>query len=638
MPNKPDKVVVIGLDCAIPHLIRKHIDEGHLPTFKRLINEGVIADNCLVPFPTVTPPNWATIATGAWAGTHGITDFHVHEPGTPLDNLNIKEAFCSDRIKAETLWDVADRIGKKCIVVNYPGSWPMKMKHGIMVGGEGLSIGEYRDGFWGLDKRWILSGAELVTTGFYPLAARSEFQPASDWINCPASEEKLLEIEFDLKFPLSRYKPARTTWYVLAHSTGEGYDRVTLSPTRDFSDAFCTLAEGQWSPKIFTTIHMEDGTTADVFFRCKLLELSDDADDFRLYIGDLCQTTGWSDPPEAAKEIVSEEGTFGHGGGIYGYTTGWFGLDTFAEINNQHDKWLGDVVCLLLKNHQWDLLYMHSHPPDWAYHAIITDMDSKTCPDEEKRRKAWECHLKIYQSQDRMLAEILEYVPEEALVIVVSDHGATPDGPPLNPYDALVPAGLCAKPEPVDMELSGYAKKALEGASYSMRPDPKKSKAIPQRQIYVYVNLKGRDPEGIVDPAEYESVQQEIIDALYTYVDPKTGKRPVALALSKRDARILGLYGEHIGDVIYALYPWFGSQHGSILPTAEHGVGSLKGLCVMNGPGIKKGLRLDRTMWLTDLVPTICYLMNLPLPAQAEGAVIYQVFEDPNFRFREETG
>lgn len=61
----------------------------------------------------------------------------------------------------------------------------------------------------------------------------------------------------------------------------------------------------------------------------------------------------------------------------------------------------------------------------------------------------------------------------------------------------------------------------------------------------------------------------------------------------------------------------------------------MKGLLTMSGPGMKKGHRLQRTVWLTDLVPTICYLMNLPLPEQAEGAVIYQAFEAPNFRLKE---
>jgi hypothetical protein len=101
MAKKPEKVAMIGLDCALPHLIEQHIKEGHLPTFKKLIENGVIADNCLVPFPTITPPNWVPIGTGAWAGTHSVTDFHVHEPGTPLDNMNVRAAFSSERVTAD---------------------------------------------------------------------------------------------------------------------------------------------------------------------------------------------------------------------------------------------------------------------------------------------------------------------------------------------------------------------------------------------------------------------------------------------------------------------------------------------------------------------------------------------------------
>jgi predicted AlkP superfamily phosphohydrolase/phosphomutase len=166
-------------------------------------------------------------------------------------------------------------------------------------------------------------------------------------------------------------------------------------------------------------------------------------------------------------------------------------------------------------------------------------------------------------------------------------------------------------------------------------PDITRSKAFPQRTIYVYVNLKGRDPGGIVEPADYEKVQQQVIDALYAYVDPTTGKRPVSLALSRRDARILGLYGEHVGDVVYAIYPEYGGQHGPHLPTTEWGIGKLKALEAYYGPGIKKGLSLERTCGLTDVVPTVCYMMDWPVPAQVEGAVLYQVLNDPDFKAKE---
>ena len=69
------------------------------------------------------------------------------------------------------------------------------------------------------------------------------------------------------------------------------------------------------------------------------------------------------------------------------------------------------------------------------------------------------------------------------------------------------------------------------------------------------------------------------------------------------------------------------------------------GKCFINITGVKKrkpksektkkGVRVERNAWLTDMVPTICYLMNWPVPEHAEGAVLYQIFEDPNFRLAE---
>jgi predicted AlkP superfamily phosphohydrolase/phosphomutase len=638
MANVPKKAAIIGLDCALPHLIEKHIKEGHLPTFKRLIESGVIADNCLVPYPTVTPPNWASIATGAWPGTHGITDFHYHKPGTTPIGMNCVQAFDSNLCEAEFLWDTADKAGKKCIVFNYPGSWPSKMKNGIMVGGRGLALGEQRDGMPAMFSRARLSNDILITTGFYPRAVKGKFAESKGWKGLPKMEKEPLELEAKMEFRDAEVQPAPTTWYVLARQSAEkGYDRVTLSATRNFKDVFCTLAVGEWSPVINIKLKMSDGKEELGFFRCKLIELSDDAEDFRLYISSIGPTAGFSDPPEIMAELVSAEGINGNTGGILGYALEWYDLNTFVEINELQTQYLADCAVSLLTRHEWDLFFMHAHSPDWAYHMILTEMDAGLTRDPDKVKAAWDAHLRIYQAQDKMLEQILNVCDRETLIVTVSDHGAVPDGPAIDPYKMLGPSGLAVLAEKQldrgDLpQLKGRAQGLIEELKIAFQqPDIHKSKCFPQRAIYVYINLKGRDPEGIVEPGDYKAVQQQIIDALLTYVDKATGKRPISLALSKQDARVLGLYGDHIGDVVYAVYPWFTGQHANILPGAEWGVGSLKALLTFTGPGIKKGHRLERTCNLIDIVPTICYLMDLPMPPNVDGGVIYQVFKNPNF-------
>jgi len=115
-------------------------------------------------------------------------------------------------------------------------------------------------------------------------------------------------------------------------------------------------------------------------------------------------------------------------------------------------------------------------------------------------------------------------------------------------------------------------------------------------------------------------------------VDPHTGLHPINLALRKADMRYIGLYGDptarKVGDVVFAVREPFGGNHGAQLSTAAWGLGSNASLCMLRGPGIRRGVRLERTVWLTDITPTICHMLGVPVPRDAQGAVIYQAFED----------
>jgi len=534
------------------------------------------------------------------------------------------------------------------------------MKNGIMVGGAGLTVNEYRNGHTGLESHLTLGNDQVVTTGYYPNGTRVEFKDAEGWKNLPAGSEEPLAAKFNVRFIDSSEQIAPLSWHVLVtQSAGNGYDRVTVSPTQDVKDAFFTLSKGEWSKKIYVKFKTQDGRAIEGSFKSKLLQLSDDAEDFLLLITLFGPTEGWSNPPEIARELTSKEGILTFTSGLLGYTMGVYEMDTYAEIAELHDLWLGDVATQLMTKYPWDLFCMHSHPIDWIYHSVLTEMDENTCTSKEKYKEAWDLHLRVHQSQDRMLAKIVEVAGEDTLFVLVSDHGAVADGSTFNPYIPLIKAGLCV----MEGQSDDTDTKALEaqteivhnlvkeilgnkgdrvgseiielGALTYFNPDIKRSKAFPQRTIYIYINLKGRDPGGIVDPADYEKVQRQIIDALYSYVDPATGVRPVSLALSKKDARILGLHGDHVGDVVYAIYPEFGGQHGPQLPTAEWGVGKLKSLQAFCGPGIKKGYKLERTSGLPDIVPTICYLMSWPVPAQTEGNILFQALENPNLASEE---
>jgi predicted AlkP superfamily phosphohydrolase/phosphomutase len=115
------KAVLIGLDSATRDLLRRFANEGRLPNLKGLMDRGVTTE-ALSSLPPATSTNWNTIATGAHAGTHGVVAMAIHKPGGRLDEM--ESAFFSHHCRAERIWEVAERVGKRPLLLKYTASWP----------------------------------------------------------------------------------------------------------------------------------------------------------------------------------------------------------------------------------------------------------------------------------------------------------------------------------------------------------------------------------------------------------------------------------------------------------------------------------------------------------------------------------
>ena len=117
------KVFVLGIDGMDPKITQKYLDEGIMPNLKKLLERGAARDNMamICGQPTVTPPMWTTLATGATPYTHGITAFcrqgdFVGEVCYNFDSRNCK---------AEPMWNVTAEAGLKTLVWHWAGSsWP----------------------------------------------------------------------------------------------------------------------------------------------------------------------------------------------------------------------------------------------------------------------------------------------------------------------------------------------------------------------------------------------------------------------------------------------------------------------------------------------------------------------------------
>jgi predicted AlkP superfamily phosphohydrolase/phosphomutase len=646
----PKKVVLIGIDSLMPAFVDKFVREGRLPNLKRLMEEGVYAEALPSP-PTLTSTNWTTIATGAEPTTHGVTDFLAHHSGEPLDKM--ADGFLSTYCQAEQIWVTAEKVGRQCIILDYPNSYPVNIKEGIHVGEHGLPSASLKQISFPTLYSTEEAGAPILRG--YPEVAKIDLQPATDnWTKPFESRKPLLEALVAIVPPVTPVvkiilgktpssQGVKNLHLLVVDSLGAGYDRVLLFERKDKSGLVADLKVGQWSEWIVTDFEV-DGESKEGAFRAKLLELSPTANLCKLYFSQVYPTQGWSYPEEVCQELVKHCGPFTpHAYHLFPVILGWIDKETYLEENDCQAKWFANASVYLLKNYDWDLFMLKWHSPDHVKHCYWGHIDPVSPGyDPAKAPEYWEVMARNYEMVDKMVGQIGEAVGEDAVVMVVSDHGHIAHVNSVYINNALAQAGLLT------------FKDDGSGVDWS------KTRAYAQRSMHVYVNLKGRDPQGIVQPgAEYEEVQDSIIAALLDLKDPSTGQHAINLALKNEDAAWLGLSGPRAGDVIYTMeagytsittssgdstvfekqargdYPAWGvaeSHHGQYLASVSFSIGSMKAILMAKGPGLKKGYRRARPISLRDVAPTISHLMGIPAPAQSEGAILMDILETDDLK------
>ena len=69
------KILVLGVDGMDPRFSKYMLDSGKMPNLQKIVARGSAREDLemMGAQPTVTPPGWTTLATGAYSYTHGIT-------------------------------------------------------------------------------------------------------------------------------------------------------------------------------------------------------------------------------------------------------------------------------------------------------------------------------------------------------------------------------------------------------------------------------------------------------------------------------------------------------------------------------------------------------------------------------------
>ena len=663
-----EKILILGVDGMDPRLTRKFIDAGLMPNTKQLLEKGSARADLMMlgGQPTVTPPMWTTLATGCSPMVHGITDFSRQCP-TDLDMMeyNLDSRNC----KAEPLWNVFAEAGKKTLVWHWPGSsWPPTSDNPNLSVVDGTQPGTVNMGTGQVESESLLvADVKTETVVFREKAACDSKIPcvitdlkadeessmvADMMLNVPVIHNVILteaddggnltKTPFDVAMsPIKAgqgwmYAPdgareftlllskglVRRVGLILPNEAGI-YDHIALYKSKKDAAPLVSLQKN-----VFTQEIVDDAVKGDKHYtvsrNMRVLELAEDGSHLKMWISaamDIAECSVWH-PQSLYQEVVK----------VAGYPiseSNLGGSDLQLARDCMHANWEAAAVWqakalnYLIAEKGYDIIFSHFHNIDAHGHMIwrfLKDKGDAVLPHETYLKLVED----VYTQTDRYIGQFLHLLEEDWTILVVSDHAQVSSeyGRPL-----ICSGAGCNVRIMQELGLT-YVKKDDNGNELK-EIDWARTKAVANRANHIYINLKGRDKHGIVEPEDKYAVEEEVMTKLYGYRHPVTGQRIIALALRNKDAVLLGLGGPECGDIVYFTAEGYNGDHSdSLSTTLGFADTSVSPIFIAAGRGIKQGFVTERYVRSTDLAPTVAFLGGVRMPAQCEGAPAYQIFTE----------
>jgi len=616
--TKYPELVVYALDGGSQRYILEQAAAGNLPGFKRALENGTALNDCRPPFPSITPTCWASFSTGTTPDVHGITDQDILFPGMPPDQLGT--GYSGHNLLAERFWEAAAKIGKKSLILNLPTSGP-----NIAPGVRCFCTTNRCDP----DQRTIPVPEDISDQLYVFNGDAVDFFPSDDGIPTPSGQWQpqitlkpsafhagkdgcvILEVEAknDRENP-SHIEPFN--WVLKRQEDGGIFIAFTQEALKA-GDGF-SLTPGKWSDSVRRSLRNDYGVS-DYVFRFKMIPggapgaFAGGA--FAVYITSAVDLKAVAAPPAFAGRLSGMKNI--PPDNLYGRFLVREGcLDTALECTAFDFGWHREVISDAAENEPFDILITYQPQLDSVNHMYRSVFEGVATASDAEKATAAEAFERTYKQADEFLCWLYDHViGPDTLLLIVSDHGAVGYNRILNPLDALEKAGLAVRSDKTDPWGLPLA-------------DIERSRAIPVGCGNVYVNLKGRFPCGIVEPADYDRTIEEIIAALQMHYGGA-----LAFAVENKQAGFIGQGGPRSGDVIFGISGgtaggFIGGVHACQMPTAKSKTGSINALCILSGNAFVQNTVLARPANLFDLAPTLCHVLGYPQPAQATGAILFQ--------------
>ena len=410
---------------------------------------------------------------------------------------------------------------------------------------------------------------------------------------------------------------------ILKNADGK-YDRVAMYADKAKDEPIKVLENDVFTPYVMDVFPRQDGTMENVHRTFRALEIAEDGSYVRIWAsrGMSCEDDSVWTPKSLFKEITDKFGQVVP-------TSQMTGNDPEMILKCNHPqwelsaRWQSKCMHYMIEEHGVEVIFSHYHGPDLEGHNYMKYLKER---DTSKitEAQALEYAAATYSLTDEYIGSFMHLIDDGWTIIVFSDHAQIcPEG---EAHVIGESCGICVDP----LASMGYTvMKKDENGNSLPEVDWSKTRAVQTRSNSIYINLKGRDPHGIVDPADKYDLEEQIITDLYGYKDPKTGHRIVSMALHNKDAVLLGLGGPMGSDIVFFVHDDYCYDHGNGLSTAcGHNNTTLSPIFLAAGPGIKQNYRTDRYIREVDVAPTAAVLLGVDIPEQCEGAPAYQILSE----------
>jgi predicted AlkP superfamily phosphohydrolase/phosphomutase len=310
----------------------------------------------------------------------------------------------------------------------------------------------------------------------------------------------------------------------------------------------------------------------------------------------------------------------------------------------------------LLGRGEWDFLMVVFSVLDRAQHDFWADMDPEHPRHDPRTPPEFRGFIhQIYERLDAAVGRLIEQLPAQSRVLIVSDHGFCSELYEVRVNELLWSRGLLAFKSPAlrrsragvrsikekiasritPQNPSGslLERKVHYGSAFLEEIDWSRTRAFFAQDKGVWVNLRGREANGIVPETEFDSVVEETRAALLALKSSEDGQ-PVFESAMRRDEAFDGNWSGRMPDLVmvprddryvYNERP----SYGDIIVAADSTTGthSRDGIFIAWGNGIKAGDELALQPQLRDVGPTALASLGLPLTTDMDGRGLTEIFE-----------